>query len=101
MAASAQTFVTDAVVLRLTDYCEADRVVTLLTAARTRRAGLVLVTAAIGIVAGDATVVWATGDLRPLGFLALATVPLAVGVGLLFHHRMQLKDLQHRATGNS
>jgi hypothetical protein len=64
------------------------------SAARTRRAGIVLVAAAIGIVVADAIVTWASGDLRTLGFLALATVPLSVGLGLLLEHRLQLRDIR-------
>jgi hypothetical protein len=71
------------------------------SAARTRRAGIVLVAAAVGIVVADAIVTWVSGDLRVLGFLALATVPLSVGVGLLLEHRLQLRDIRDRKFGRS
>jgi hypothetical protein len=66
------------------------------SAAQTRRAGIVLLAAGIGIVLADAIVTVVTADLRVLGFLALATMPLAVGLGLLLEHRLQLRDIRQR-----
>jgi len=62
----------------------------------TRRAGIVLLAAGIGVVLADAIVTAVTGNLRVLGFLALATVPLAVGLGLLLEHRLELRDIRQR-----
>jgi hypothetical protein len=66
------------------------------SAAQTRRAGIVLLAAGIGIVLADAIVTVVAADLQVLGFLALATVPLAVGLGLLLEHRLQLRDIRQR-----
>jgi hypothetical protein len=67
-----------------------------ISAANTRRAGIVLLTAGVGIVVVDVIVTVVSGERRVLGFLALATVPLAVGFGLLLEHRLQLRDIRQR-----
>ena len=71
------------------------------SAIRTRRAGIVLVAAGIGVALGDAILTGVFADAHLLAFLALAAVPLLVGLGLLLDHRLQLRDLRQRATGRS
>ena len=67
--------------------------------ARTRRAGIVLIAAGIGIALADAIVTNVFADPHLLGFLALAAVPLLIGLGLLLDHRLQLRDLRQRSSG--
>lgn len=71
------------------------------TAARTRRSGIVLVAAGIGVALADAIVTAVFGVEELLAFLALAAVLLLVGLGLLLDYRLQLRELRHRVNGRS
>jgi hypothetical protein len=71
------------------------------SAARTRRAGILLVAAGVGIALGDLILTAVFDDPKLMGFLGLAAVPLLIGLGLLVDHQMQLRDLRRRTTGRS
>jgi len=68
------------------------------SAARTRRAGIVLVAGGIGggLAVGIITAVFGAEEL--LAFLAVAVVLLLIGLGLLLDHRLQMGDIRRRTT---
>jgi len=68
------------------------------SAARTRRSGIVLVAAAIGLALADTIVAGVFNVKELLAFLALAAVLLLIGLGLLLDHRLQLRELRHRTS---
>jgi hypothetical protein len=58
-----------------------------------RRAGIVLISLGLGMAVADCIVVWASGDVQAFVFLALAVVPLAVGIGLCVDYRLARKAM--------
>jgi hypothetical protein len=58
-----------------------------------RRAGIVLISLAIGMALANVIVVLVSRDLQAFVFLALAVVPLAVGIGLCIDYRIARKGL--------
>ena len=68
------------------------------SAARTRRAGLVLVAAGIGVGLADGIITAVLGVEELLAFLAVAAVLLLIGLGLLLDYRLQLGEIRRRAS---
>jgi hypothetical protein len=62
------------------------------SAASSRKSGIVLIAAGIGIAAATGIVTWVAHDREALVGLALAIVPVVVGVGLLIESRIQRND---------
>jgi Flp pilus assembly protein TadB len=58
-----------------------------------RRAGIVLISLAIGMALANVIVVLASSDVQAFVFLALAVVPLAVGIGLCVDYRLARKGM--------
>jgi hypothetical protein len=71
------------------------------SAARTRRAGLVLVAAGIGAGLADAIITSVLGVEELLAFLAVAAVLLLIGLGLLLDYRLQRGDIRRRTSHRS
>jgi hypothetical protein len=69
-------------------------------AARTRRTGIVLVAAGLGIIAGERLLTALEGDMGTHIYLALAIIPIATGIGFLVDYRLQLRDLVREEKGN-
>jgi len=59
---------------------------------RTRRAGILLIAAGVGVALAFFTEAVAKGSASPLSSAGLGLVPFAVGVGLLFDLRLQQRN---------
>lgn len=62
------------------------------SAASSRKSGIVLIAAGLGIAAATGIVTWVARDAEALVGLALAIVPVVVGLGLLIESRIQRRD---------
>jgi hypothetical protein len=63
-----------------------------MAALASRKSGIVLVSAAAGIVAADLIVTAVSRDLEALVGMALAIIPLAIGIGLLIDYRLTMRN---------
>lgn len=62
---------------------------------RTRRSAIVLIAAGLGLAAGTCILAAVMNDSETFAWLALAVLPLAVGLGLLFDYRLQARNLDN------
>jgi len=65
-------------------------------ASRTRRSGIVLTAAGAGIASADALVAWIEYSKHLLIGMALAFIPFAIGLGLLYDYWLQSKQLARK-----
>jgi len=70
-------------------------------ASRTRRTGIVLLSAGVGICVGERLLTALEGDMGTRIYLALAFIPISVGLGFLLDYRLQLRELARREKGRN
>jgi hypothetical protein len=66
------------------------------TAQRTRRSGIVFVAAGLGLSAADVIIALAAWNPAVLVGQAVAVVPIAIGIGLLFDYRINRREITAR-----
>jgi hypothetical protein len=70
-------------------------------ASRTRRTGIVLVSAGLGICFGERLLTALEGDMGTRIYLGLAIIPISVGLGFLIDYRLQLRELSRSEKGRN
>jgi hypothetical protein len=69
-----------------------------IAALASRKSGIVLIAAAAGIVAADLILVAVSRDPQALVFMALAVIPLFIGIGLLIDYRLTMRNAAAAST---
>ena len=68
-------------------------------ASRTRRTGIVLVSAGLGICLGERLLKALEGDMGTTIYLGLAVIPISIGIGFLVDYRLQLREMSRGEKG--
>jgi hypothetical protein len=69
-----------------------------MAALASRKSGIVLISAAVGIAAADLIVTAVSRDLEALVGMALAVIPFAIGVGLHIDYRLTMRSAAAAST---
>ncbi len=64
------------------------------SAAKTRLAAIILVSAGVGTAIAFASLAWILHQRDVLSAAAFAVIPLAIGIGMLFDYRLQSRTLE-------